>query len=33
MEQTHICTLNEGPEMSRTFRETADGCIKAVLKP
>ncbi len=33
MEQTHICTLNEGPKMYRTFRDTEDGCIKVVLKP
>jgi threonine dehydrogenase-like Zn-dependent dehydrogenase len=29
---THKVALSEGPEMYRTFREKADGCVKAVLK-
>ena len=30
---THTCTLDEGPEMYKTFRDKEDGCIKVVLKP
>ena len=30
---THTCTLDEGPEMYKTFRDKKDGCIKVVLKP
>jgi threonine dehydrogenase-like Zn-dependent dehydrogenase len=30
---THTCTLDEGPEMYKTFRDKQDGCIKVVMKP
>jgi threonine dehydrogenase-like Zn-dependent dehydrogenase len=30
---THRVTLNEAPEMYRTFRQKEDGCIKVVMKP
>jgi threonine dehydrogenase-like Zn-dependent dehydrogenase len=30
---THTTTLEQGPEMYRTFRDKEDGCIKVVLKP
>ena len=30
---THAVPLEKGPEMYRTFRDKADGCIKVVLKP
>jgi len=30
---THRATLEEGPELYKTFRDKADGCIKVVLKP
>ncbi len=30
---THTVGLEKGPEMYRTFRAKADGCIKVVLKP
>jgi threonine dehydrogenase-like Zn-dependent dehydrogenase len=30
---THTVSLEEGPEMYKTFRDKADGCIKVVLKP
>jgi len=30
---THTCTLDEGPEMYKTFRDKEDGCIKVVMKP
>ena len=30
---THTCTLDEGPDMYKTFRDKEDGCIKVVLKP
>jgi threonine dehydrogenase-like Zn-dependent dehydrogenase len=30
---THRTTLEEAPEMYRTFREKQDGCIKVVMKP
>ena len=30
---THRATLEEGPELYRTFRDKQDGCIKVVMKP
>jgi threonine dehydrogenase-like Zn-dependent dehydrogenase len=30
---THRATLEEGPELYKTFRDKQDGCIKVVLKP
>ena len=30
---THRATLEEGPDMYRTFRDKKDGCIKVVMKP
>jgi threonine dehydrogenase-like Zn-dependent dehydrogenase len=30
---THRATLNDGPELYKTFRDKKDGCIKVVLKP
>jgi threonine dehydrogenase-like Zn-dependent dehydrogenase len=30
---THRVSLEQGPEMYRTFRDKQDGCIKVVLKP
>jgi threonine dehydrogenase-like Zn-dependent dehydrogenase len=30
---THRATLEEGPELYRTFRDKKDGCIKVVMKP
>ncbi len=30
---THTVSLEEGPEMYKTFREKEDGCIKVVMKP
>lgn len=30
---THTATLEEGPQMYKTFRDKEDGCIKVVLKP
>ena len=30
---THHASLEEGPEMYKTFRDKADGCVKVVLKP
>ena len=30
---THMARIEDGPEMYRTFRDKADGCIKVVLKP
>src|SRR5215213_4365077 len=30
---THTCSLDDGPEMYKTFRDKEDGCIKVVLKP
>jgi len=30
---THRATLEEGPELYKTFRDRKDGCIKVVLKP
>jgi threonine dehydrogenase-like Zn-dependent dehydrogenase len=30
---THRASLDEGPELYKTFRDKKDGCIKVVLKP
>jgi threonine dehydrogenase-like Zn-dependent dehydrogenase len=30
---THTASLQEGPDLYKTFRDKADGCIKVVLKP
>jgi threonine dehydrogenase-like Zn-dependent dehydrogenase len=30
---THRASLEEGPELYKTFRDKQDGCIKVVLKP
>jgi threonine dehydrogenase-like Zn-dependent dehydrogenase len=30
---THTVSLEEGPEMYKTFRDKLDGCIKVVMKP
>ena len=30
---THRASLEEGPEMYKTFRDKKDGCIKVVMKP
>lgn len=30
---THHATLDEGPELYKTFRDKKDGCVKVVLKP
>lgn len=30
---THRATLDQGPELYKTFRDKKDGCIKVVLKP
>lgn len=30
---THRVSLDEGPEMYKTFRDKRDGCIKVVLRP
>ncbi|GBQ79666.1 putative alcohol/aldehyde dehydrogenase [Gluconacetobacter johannae DSM 13595] len=30
---THRATLEEGPELYKTFRDKRDGCIKVVMKP
>jgi threonine dehydrogenase-like Zn-dependent dehydrogenase len=30
---THRASLSEGPDLYKTFRDKADGCIKVVLKP
>jgi threonine dehydrogenase-like Zn-dependent dehydrogenase len=30
---THHATLEQGPEMYKTFRDKADGCVKVVLNP
>lgn len=30
---THAASLEEGPELCTTFRNTQDGCVKVVLKP
>jgi hypothetical protein len=30
---THRATLEEGPELYKTFRAKQDGCVKVVMKP
>ena len=30
---THTASLDQGPELYKTFRDKEDGCIKVVLKP
>jgi threonine dehydrogenase-like Zn-dependent dehydrogenase len=30
---THHATLEQGPDMYKTFRDKADGCVKVVLRP
>jgi threonine dehydrogenase-like Zn-dependent dehydrogenase len=30
---THTATLEQGPELYKTFRDKQDGCIKVVMKP
>ena len=30
---THRVSLEEAPEMYRTFRDKQDGCVKVVMKP
>lgn len=30
---THRASLEQGPELYKTFRDKQDGCIKVVLKP
>ena len=30
---THRATLDDGPELYKTFRDKKDGCIKVVMKP
>jgi threonine dehydrogenase-like Zn-dependent dehydrogenase len=30
---THRATLDDGPDLYKTFRDRKDGCIKVVLKP
>jgi hypothetical protein len=30
---THRATLEDGPELYKTFRDKKDGCIKVVMKP
>lgn len=30
---THSVSLEQGPDMYKTFRDKHDGCIKVVLKP
>ena len=30
---THRVGLEDGPQMYRTFRDKADGCVKVVLRP
>jgi len=30
---THTMSLQDGPEMYKTFRDKKDGCVKVVLKP
>ena len=30
---THRASLEEGPDLYKTFRDKEDGCIKVVLKP
>jgi threonine dehydrogenase-like Zn-dependent dehydrogenase len=30
---THRASLEDGPDLYKTFRDKQDGCIKVVLKP
>ena len=30
---THRASLEQGPELYKTFRDKQDGCIKVVMKP
>ncbi len=30
---THRATLEDGPELYKTFRDKEDGCVKVVLTP
>jgi threonine dehydrogenase-like Zn-dependent dehydrogenase len=30
---THRASLEDGPDLYKTFRDKKDGCIKVVLKP
>ena len=30
---THRATLEEGPDLYKTFRDKKDGCIKVIMKP
>jgi threonine dehydrogenase-like Zn-dependent dehydrogenase len=30
---THKVSLEQGPEMYKTFRDKQDGCIKVMLRP
>jgi threonine dehydrogenase-like Zn-dependent dehydrogenase len=30
---THTASLDQGPDLYRTFRDKEDGCVKVVLKP
>ncbi len=30
---THFASLDDAPNMYKTFRDKKDGCIKVVLKP
>jgi threonine dehydrogenase-like Zn-dependent dehydrogenase len=30
---THRATLEQGPDLYKTFRGKKDGCIKVVMKP
>lgn len=30
---THHATLEEGPDLYKSFRDKEDGCIKVVMKP
>lgn len=30
---THLATLEQGPELYKTFRDKSDGCVKVVMKP
>ena len=30
---THRATLEQGPDLYKTFRDKKDGCIKVVMRP
>jgi threonine dehydrogenase-like Zn-dependent dehydrogenase len=30
---THTASLDQGPDLYKTFRDKEDGCVKVVLKP